>query len=68
MVIVAVKVTEVPAHIVPTGLTAILIVGTTGTDTCMVMLLLVSVGGVAQVALLVSVQVITSLLASAAFV
>jgi hypothetical protein len=54
---VAVKVTEVPAHIVLPGLADILSDGVTLLFTVMLMLLLVAAVGLAQLALLVRMQV-----------
>lgn len=56
--------TGVPAHITLPGLADILIVGVTDGFTVMVMLLLTNVAGTAHAALVVSVQVTTSVLAS----
>ena len=60
MVVVAVKVTEVPAQITFPGLAVIVMVGITEGVTVIVILLLVAVVGFAQVALLVTTQDITS--------
>lgn len=59
-----VKVTDCPRHIVFPGLAVTVTVGVTLGLTIIVMLLLVAVGGVAQEALLVMVQVTTWPLAS----
>lgn len=67
MVGVAVNVTDEPAQIV-VALAAILTTGTCKAFTVMVILLLVAPDGVAQVALLVSTQLTTSVLASAVVV
>ena len=60
--VVAVNVTVVPAQTGLAGLDVILIVGVTEGFTVIVMALLVTTDGVAQLALLVSTQVTTSLL------
>jgi hypothetical protein len=58
------NVTDVPAHITLPGLADTLFVGTTVGVTVIVMLLLVTVAGIAQPLLLVIVQVTTSPFAS----
>lgn len=62
MVAVAVKVTDVPAQNVPLGLSLNVTVGVTFGFTVMVMLLLVTLAGTAQVALEARTTVTTSLL------
>ena len=64
LVIVAVKVTGVPAHTGLAGLEVIVIAGVSIGFTVMVMALLVTTVGIVQLALLVSTQVTTSLLLS----